>query len=325
MSAVPSKWITRRATLSLRGHSQAGRPRSRRNHPQGVHLARDRPSYCSVVFTPLHRWRRRKGWFLILGVFGVWDRPVADGDLPWAVIGKELKAGQSEVWALAGGRTDRATNHGANETFTPAFRALRAGTWPAGLVPVFVVELEGRTQLRRVPLRGRENFTDPLFFALPPDDEPSAGFLAGRWNLVSASAGGHRHRLAMDLTVLEDRVVGRLDQNSDYRFAFLTGGTWRSNQLALNIEYINDRYILSAADFEGRLSGTWRQEPDGDSGTWEATRAPAGARLPDPAESVPLVEWRRESDGALDYLPGARSPGDGWRRSDRPLCRVWLP
>ena len=56
-----------------------------------------------------------------------------------------------------------------------AFLALCSNEWAAGLAPIFIVEKTNRLELRRRPPRGRENFAEPLFFALPPEDEPGAG------------------------------------------------------------------------------------------------------------------------------------------------------
>lgn len=244
--------------------------------------------------------------------------------LPLVTVWRSLGPDRShEKWRVG----DSISNARTNAMLTPAFRAVASREWPTGLVPIFGVEKEQdqdrRFELRRLPPQGRENFTDPLFFALPPEQEPSAARLAGRWNLISHSREGRQHRLAMQLTTLGEQAAGRLDQDTDYRFAFLTGGTWRSNRLEITVEYINDRYQMTAEEGDGRLTGEWRQIPDGDAGVWEAKRPEAKGSPPPATTSVPLYEWRSLSSNARQYLTGDESPGAGWRREDRALCRVW--
>ncbi len=204
---------------------------------------------------------------------------------------------------------------------TPAFHAVFEREWPTGLVPLFPVEKDGNFELRRLPPKGRESFTDPLFFALPRPDETNASRITGRWSIQSINSGNHRHRLAMDLAADGDRIAGRLDQDTDYRFAHLTGGTWRTNHLFITIEYINDRYELTADLLQGKLIGTWRRTDDSDQGTWEATRDPAPVQ-PSAQTLLPLYEWR-SPDGRRRYRTGESSEADGWQRVDPPLGRVW--
>ena len=52
-----------------------------------------------------------------------------------------------------------------------AFRAVTGKTAPSGLVPIFAVETHGRIELRRIPGKGQESFSDPVFFAWPPRRE----------------------------------------------------------------------------------------------------------------------------------------------------------
>ena len=202
----------------------------------------------------------------------------------------------------------------------PAFLAVPPGQcWP-GLVPLFGVELEERCELRRRPLRGQENFTDPVFFALPLEDETVAPKMAGRWEVTATRGTGTDAWFQWELTAEGDKLYGRFDQNADYRVAHLTGGTFRSNQVELAIEYMQNKYALTGEWREGKLRGAWRETEDAEHGRWEATRVPQA--LPQPAgELVPLHEWKRE--GVRRY--SIESPGDGWTNSLRPLCRVWRP
>jgi len=204
----------------------------------------------------------------------------------------------------------------------PAFLAVVRREWPAGLVPLFPVEKDGRFELRRLPPKGRENFTDPLFFALPRADETNAALLAGRWAIHSTNSSNHKHWLAMDLAVDGERVAGRLDQDTDYRFAYVTEGTWRTHRLTLAIEYLNDRYELTADLHDGRLAGSWRRTDDTERGVWVATRPQPQPIVPPGETTRPLYEWRGP-DRKRRYDFGDEPLGAGWERTEPPLGRVW--
>jgi hypothetical protein len=203
----------------------------------------------------------------------------------------------------------------------PVFLAVVTSEWLTGFVPIFAVEKAHGMELRRRALSGEENNSEPLFFALPPEDEPDAGRIAGRWECVATRGPDSRNHLVWELAIEAGRISGRFDQNSEYRVAFLTGGAFRSNRIELNVEYLQDKYVLTGDWRDGRFRGDWRRTDDGERGTWEATRAP-GPPLP-VARMVRLYEWRRSPDNARDYaVEGVMLP-DGWTREPRPLCRVW--
>ena len=199
-----------------------------------------------------------------------------------------------------------------------AFHAVVTNTWPTGLVPIFAVEMTNYVELRRRPRRGKENATEPLFFALPPQDEPDASKVAGRWELEAVRFSGSKEYPVWELAIDGDQVSGRFDQNSDYRFAYLMGGTFRSNALELRVEYINDTYIIQGLWHDGRMKGRWRRADDSEEGPWEASRV--GAKLPGNTNVINLYEWRRDS---LRWY-GDDKERPGWTRGVRPLCRVWL-
>lgn len=203
-----------------------------------------------------------------------------------------------------------------------AFYAAVTNTWPAGLVPIFGIERTNSFELQRRPRRGKENATEPLFFALPPDDEPEAAKVAGRWELEAVRFSGTKEFPVWELAVEGDKVSGRFDQNTDYRFAYLMGGTFRSNFLDLRIEYINDAYVATGALHNGKLTGRWYRADNSEEGPWQATRPPA--KLPANTNTAALYEWRSASNDARYYAPETQGLGPEWRRSARPLCRVWL-
>lgn len=202
----------------------------------------------------------------------------------------------------------------------PAFLAVPPGQcWP-GLVPLFGIELAERFELRRRPLRGQESFTDPIFFALPLEDEPVAPKITGRWEVTATRSSGSEAWFQWELTAEGDKIYGRFDQNADYRVAHFAGGTFRSNQVELIADYMQNKYVLIGEWRDGKMRGTWRETEDADHGRWEAVRVPPTSPQPK-GELVPLYEW--ESKDARRYA--IESPGAGWTRSSRPLGRVWKP
>lgn len=202
-----------------------------------------------------------------------------------------------------------------------AFVAVVAISWPTGLVPIFAVENESGYELRRLPARGTEGSADPLFFALPREDEPEATNIAGAWSGAATNAQGSKYFPEWELAVADDRVAGRFSPNGEFRVAYITGGSFRSNRLDLYAEYIQDRYTLSGELQGGELSGKWRQHDGSDGGTWSAARAEQGS-MPSANNTVELYEW---SQGKLKRYAISQPPGSGWTRSAKPLCRVWKP
>jgi hypothetical protein len=208
-----------------------------------------------------------------------------------------------------------------------AFYAVVTNQWPSGLAPIFAVELNGKWELRRRPARGQENFTEPLFFALAPADEPNAAKLNGNWSCRAISEDGSKNHPGMELLLEGESVAGRFDPNTDYRFAFITSGRFRADELELRVEYIKDSYVLNGKWSNGRIKGTWVKSDQSDKGTWEGERAPASAATElEPEKSkgpVALYEWRRPAEDVKRYELERKDPGKGWVRSERPLCRVW--
>lgn len=203
----------------------------------------------------------------------------------------------------------------------PLFYAVLSQHWPAGLVGLYSIkgESEGGLELRRRPLRGRENWTEPLFFAEPLEEEEAAKKLAGRWDCRALRDGSTQY-LAWDLTMDGEHVVGRLDQNTDYRFAHVVGGTFRSNRFEMRIEYIMDSYLLNGVWENGKMSGEWHRTDGGESGTWQASRF--SQECVTSGKTIGLYEARRSSDGARRYVLEGTILGPEWDQRI-PLCRVW--
>jgi hypothetical protein len=201
------------------------------------------------------------------------------------------------------------------------FLAVCMNEWPAGLIPIFAVQKENHFELRRRPPRGEENSSEPFFFALPPADEPDAARISGHWRCNATRGAGADSSLAWQLASEGEKLSGRFDPNSEYRVAFLAGGTFRSNRIELRVEYFMDAYVLTGDWLDGRLKGHWRHTEDSEHGTWEAQRD--AVPLPGNTNIVALCEWRRAADGARRYALDGEPISSGWERSTRPLCRVW--
>lgn len=202
-----------------------------------------------------------------------------------------------------------------------AFLAVVTNVWPGGLVPVFVVERNNQRELRRRPLRGQEAGADAIFFALPPEDEPDAASVSGWWECQATRNDGSKDWPNWELSADRDQVFGRFDQNTQYRVAFIAGGTFRSNRIEFRVEYQADVYLLTGRWQDGMMKGEWRQVEQMSRGTWQATRPEQN--IPATKNVVPLYEWRRASDDARRYVVEGERMEPGWERAARPLCLVW--
>lgn len=211
---------------------------------------------------------------------------------------------------------------------TPLFLAVQSSTWPEGLVPVFEVEKAGQIMLRRHPLRGQENVGDPLFFGLPLESEPEVSRISGSWECTATNAFRSKSHFGWELAMDGERLSGRFQQGTDFRFAFIIGATFQSNRLDMTVEYIADRYRVWGTWNEGRLLGRWKHSENNDEGTWEASRPQPRPILPDKRRTALLHEWRKNS--GQEFLrqyrtDGGESLAPGWSRHEPALCRVWLP
>ena len=239
------------------------------------------------------------------------------------------------VWRLPGGRLTMETPaaaSGTKATNAVAFMAFPPTNWWAGLVPLFEVERDGDFQLRRRPARGLENATDPFCFILPTEEELESGKIVGRWECTGTRPGGSVSWFVWELASEGEQLSGRFDQGSDFRVAYISGGTFRSNRFSLLVEYGMNQYELTGEWREGKMRGRWELQGDddeGERGSWEAKRAETiRPRLPSDNKRVaPLYEYRRGplrgGERWYEVGQGQGPPGPGWERTQRPLGRVW--
>jgi hypothetical protein len=206
-----------------------------------------------------------------------------------------------------------------------AFRAVTGKTAPLGLVPIFAVETQGRVELCRIPGKGQESFSDPVFFAWPPRRESEAGKVSGRWEALAIREDRSRHRFALELAVDGERVAARFDPDTDYRFAHLTDGRLRYGRLELQVAYLNDHYRLSAERRKDRWVGSWRLEDDSASGPLELWREASATQAPPRREVIALHECRKAGSPERIYRRADEALPPGWQRVFPPLCEVWKP
>lgn len=205
---------------------------------------------------------------------------------------------------------------------TNAFLAWPAESWAPGLIPIYATERAGRFELHRLPKRGEENQSEPLFFALPPADEPPATLLTGQWHCSATRGESTDSWFIWQLTAVGGTVVGRFDPSSDYRVASIRPGTLRSNRFELVVEYINDTYHLKGEWKDDRLRGTWEKHDREERGQWRAERDTKAVPMPASVDLVELYEWRRTPEGPAHYSTSTHPPSPGWTRSPEPLGRV---
>jgi hypothetical protein len=147
--------------------------------------------------------------------------------------------------------------------------------------------------------------------------------IAGHWDCIATDSHGSKHYFAWELTADQERLAGRFDQNIDYRFAFITEGSFRSNRVTMTVDYINQRFLLRGEARDRKFTGSWRRADDGDHGNFEAVRTSPPPVLPNLEQAVPLYEWVRPADNARRYSIEPEITEPGWERAARPLGRVW--
>jgi len=269
------------------------------------------------------------GWLAALAVFAPPSHAAEPAAAPplglvyrvKAAGGQKQAAGAQERWSTPAQYGFDQLPPGAA---VPAFRAVLANRCPRGLIPIFAVEKQGRLELRRLPPKGQENITEPLFFALPPADEPEAALLSGPWKCEAIRGNGSTVFPDFEIIPDQSRLAARFDQGSEYRFAYITSGLFSAGRIELSVEYINDRYQLTGLLEAGAIQGDWQQLTGPEKGVWKAWREEQEPALVlEPAALANLSEYQSESGPARRFLLETEEPGPGWRRSERPLCRVW--
>ena len=211
-------------------------------------------------------------------------------------------------------------HQGASEA-RPRFFALISQTWPSGFIPIYQTRRkDGSMKLSRRLTQGRENFVEPLFFALPPTDEPQVGEISGRWSCEATHHDGTIDFLHWEITLVGHTIVGRFDQDTDYRFAWITEGSFHDPLILLNAEYIDAQYQLRGKLSEGFLQGTWRHLEDDDGGTWQAKPVSSNMSVDPLLDTATLFVY----EDALSHQQ-AWQVGDPQAKNGSALCRVWIP
>jgi hypothetical protein len=151
----------------------------------------------------------------------------------------------------------------------------------------------------------------PLFYALlaeaPPPDP-----VTGKW--VGKIKELDDMPFNLDLQRNGERITGTAD------LLVIQKGEFKQGRLYLELSDEEDTYALTAVIQQDKMTGRWKSVKAEDTGEWSAERAQA-ADLQSP-DIAPLYEYR-DSTGAGLYSADPAFRAAGFRRSARPLCRVW--
>lgn len=233
-----------------------------------------------------------------------------------------VQASDSNAILLSFRKPEKTIQKPAPVTFTPLFYAIQSSKWPNGFIPIYQTQDKKTKEwkLSRRLSHGKENFTDPLFFALPPNLKE--GMVSGRWSCEAKHRDGSVDFLHWEMGQEGETIFGRFDQDTDYRFAWFIGGTILDNKLRFKAEYIDATYELegSLSTHMIRMEGTWKHTEDSDGGTWTA----------EPAFAIELAHshWKRVnlyqeiSPTTGKQILSIDSP---FSDMSRILCQVWLP
>ena len=224
--------------------------------------------------------------------------------------------------------------HAVASTQAPGSRVvaevLPASGGGVGSVALFEGVLGGRPVVLRLPELGREGEATVLCRVLERAGVGGTGpGVDGRWRVVSRGQDGAVHRLGWEWWSDGMRLAGRLDPDTDYRFAHLERGTNEAGRVAFAVQYIQDRYELWGDATARGWAGAWRKAGQEEAGTWTAERVLVGemgagaASLPPAGAALALRRWVRRPDGATWVGLGEDAPpGEGWD-VDAELGRAW--
>lgn len=206
-------------------------------------------------------------------------------------------------------------------------RACRFFAWSpnrrrAGLVPIYALGRGMEFRLSPRPREGEEAWALPLFYALAPEQNPDALPLDGAWRCVGDMPSGTKHDYGWELRTEGTRVAGRFDPDSVFRVANIEGGTFRDQDLELQITHAGARYAVKGRVRDGKMDGTWKRLDEDESGTWSGTAVDRHPRPAPNASVAPLFEYLHKPTGRRTYRIDADWKEPGWQRSAQPLCRV---
>lgn len=207
---------------------------------------------------------------------------------------------------------------------TESFRAVVTRSWVAGLIPVFEKEQNGEHLLSRLPPTGQEHLVEPIFFALPPSDDPSVRAIVGRWQINATNSDGSSRQFAWELTAQGEKIVGRFDPDTDYRFALINSGRWKTNTIELRVTYVGEEYRVHGQLDDQTLSGVWKQVDGDQQGTWTGRRGDAPPLpISENLAARNLYKWRLPTTTTVRY--GVKAPDEekGWLRGEV-ICQVWV-
>ena len=239
-------------------------------------------------------------------------------------VGIYIHTSENDTVTLSFQQPDSSKLEPDSDSPTPFFFAIKSPKWPNGMIPIYQARDKQTKQwkLNRRLTHGKENFTDPLFFALPPASGSNEGILSGRWACEAKHWDGSIDFLHWEMALDGETIFGRFDQDTDYRFAWLIGGTFKDPSLHFKAEYIDANYELEGSLTSNILKGTWKQTEDADGGTWTAEPAYPVEMANGNWKMVHLYQTTSPTTGKQELSVGDAMPLPD---DSQILCRVWLP
>lgn len=161
--------------------------------------------------------------------------------------------------------------------------------------------------------------TVPLFLALPAELRSPEQTFPGTWRCEARGDWGNRIAFSFHLTMEQH------GPNLSFQEDFLTvlDIAIIDRRLVLHLSFSGRQYRLNGEIKAGNLTGRWLCRETGESGTWDGKRSDfAGLQLKSPAVT-PLFEYLGRKDQAPVYCTRPSAAIPGYRRTEKPICRVW--
>ncbi|MCI0537272.1 MAG: DUF4185 domain-containing protein [Verrucomicrobiales bacterium] len=196
-----------------------------------------------------------------------------------------------------------------------AFFAVPPGRSRPGLIPIFATSRSGRMALRAGA--SLQTNGEPLFFALPATNAPSAiESLTGPWRVTGKIEDGND--FSFDLQLVQD---GRTIRAAKEVGESVTG-TFDNGRLEMKTTQGGHPLLLTGLLRDRTLSGEWNQLGGDARGTWSANPVEPTPTTDRSAAVVALYEYEHP-DGQRIYSTNPALKDGNMKRAAAPLCSVW--
>jgi hypothetical protein len=199
-----------------------------------------------------------------------------------------------------------------NNVMDVAFFAFSPNRALKTLVPIFQDSDKHGILLRT------EGSGKPLFYALPADAKVDKKFI-GSWAGKITDNFIFTKEFKMHIDYDGEKYTGKFE---DAGLSILKISV-DNDTLMLNVQYVDRKYELIGTVEAGMLSGRWHGAEPPMAGTWEAK---VTDHLQHPVHSplvAPLYLYVNQKTGKRYYSTKTESEEKGFRRENKPLCRVW--